>query len=64
MQSAVGCAEQECLAPVPGGMIADCKPKITRAPESEAHVHAVDENHDDAKFVFAGIRKMHATKDD
>ena len=33
MQSAVGCAEQECLAPVPGGMIADCKPKIARAPD-------------------------------
>ena len=50
--------------PVPGGMIADSEPKIARAPESEAHVRAVDKNHDDARFVFVGIRKMPASKDD
>jgi hypothetical protein len=45
-------------------MIADCEPEISRTPEGEAHVHAVDENHDDAKFVCAGIRKMPGSKDD
>jgi len=63
VKAAIGCAEQECLAPVQGGMIADSEPEISSPPESEAHVHAVDENHDDAKFVFARIRKMHASKD-
>jgi hypothetical protein len=39
VQAAIGCAEQERLAPVPGGMIADSEmiansePKIARAPD-------------------------------
>ena len=41
--------------PVPPGVITDGEPEISRASETEAHGHAVDENHDDAKFVCPGI---------
>jgi len=58
VQAAIGRAEQECLVPVPRGMIADGEPETPTKPESEAHVHVVDENHEDAKFVFTSIRKM------
>jgi len=33
VQAAIGCAEQECLAPIPGRVITDSEPKISRAPD-------------------------------
>lgn len=64
VKAAIGRAEQESLAPVPRRVITDCEPEISRPPEGEAHVYAVNENHDDANFVLAGIRKVPASKDD
>jgi len=54
----LGVPNKNVWAPVPGGVIADGKPKISRAPGTKAHGPSVDENHDDAKFVFTGIQKM------
>ena len=37
-------------------------PKQNDCRQTEAHRHAVDENHNDAKFVFAGIERCPAAK--
>ena len=50
--------KMKCLPPIPGGVIADREPEVAGAPQAEAHRHAVDEDHDDAKPVFAGIAEM------
>jgi hypothetical protein len=52
VKAAIGCAEHECLPPIPGRVITDSEPKVSRAPQTEAHRHAVDENHNDAKETW------------
>ena len=60
----VGGTKHECLAPIPGRMIADSEPQVSRAPEGETHNQPANENHGNTEFVFAGIREMHCGKDD
>jgi hypothetical protein len=58
VNAAIGRTEYERFAPIPGRVITHSEPKVSRAPQTEAHSHPVDEDHDDAELVFAGIREM------
>ena len=64
MKAAVGRTEHECLSPIPGCMITNSEPQVSRAPETEAHDHPIDENHDQAELVLAGIGEVCRRKED